>query len=136
MVQGSCLCGKVRYEISGALYEMHHCHCGMCRKAHGAAFSTFIRVDAEGFRYSSGSDDVRTYPSSEPVTRQFCGTCGSNLTFAFAPMPQALWVTAGTMDGDPGVRPEGHIFVASKAPWFEINDSLHQHPEYPPMPEI
>jgi hypothetical protein len=107
----------------------------MCRKAHGAAFSSFIQTDAEGFRYTGGAERVRRYQSSPPITRSFCGTCGANLTFAFAQMPNAIWVSAGTIDGDPGVRPTAHIFVTSRAPWFEITDDLHQYPEYPPFPE-
>jgi hypothetical protein len=135
MVKGSCLCGAVRYEVTTALGEMHHCHCGMCRKAHGAAFSSFIQTDAKGVRYTNGAEMVRSYQSSPPITRTFCGTCGANLTFAFAQMPNVIWVSAGTIDGDPGVRASGHMFVSSKAPWFEITDDLHQYPEYPPFPE-
>jgi hypothetical protein len=134
MLKGSCLCGAVRYEISAPIHEIHHCHCSMCRKAHGAAFSTFGRIDKSAFRLTEGSGMVRAYQSSAAVERSFCSRCGANLLFSFGPLPAALWVTIGTLDDDPGVRPDGHIFVKSKASWFDITDQLERHDEYPPNP--
>ena len=133
MIRGSCLCGKVRYEISAPLEEMHHCHCSRCRKAHGAAFSTFARTKEASLRLVSGEEKVRNFRSSEPVLRSFCQDCGSNLFFRFKPLPEAVWVAVGTFDDDPGMRPEAHIFVASRAPWHEITDELAQFEEYPPQ---
>ena len=135
MVRGSCLCGIVRYEIAGALEEIHNCHCSRCRKAHGAAFSTFGRVAAAEFAITSGADAVRRYRSSPPVERSFCEVCGSNLTFRFEPLPDAIWVAIGTLDDDPGARPSAHIFAASKAPWHAIKDDLPAYDEYPPQDE-
>jgi hypothetical protein len=132
MLQGSCLCGAVRYEVTGAFGEIHHCHCSRCRKAHGAAFSTFGRLARAQFRITAGADAVRTYRSSPQVERTFCNTCGSNLTFAFEPLPADIWVAVGTLDDDPGTRPSAHIFAASKAPWHPITDELPAFPEYPP----
>jgi hypothetical protein len=134
MVRGSCLCGAVRYEIDGALEAIHHCHCSLCRKAHGAAFSSYAAAPAASFRFTSGEDRVRRYRSSEPVERAFCGECGSNLTFRFSGLANRVWVAAGSFDGDPGVRADAHMFVASKAPWHEITDALPQYPGYPPQP--
>ncbi len=134
VMRGSCLCGTVRYEISGRIEEMHHCHCGMCRKAHGGTFSTYGRIPADTFRFTAGEDSVRRYRSSPQVERSFCGLCGSNLLWRFDELPDLLWVAAGSFDEDPGVRPAGHIFTGSKAPWHEITDGLPQHIEYPPQP--
>jgi hypothetical protein len=131
MIRGSCLCGGVAYEISAPLEEMHHCHCSMCRKQHGAAFSTYGQVPRTAFRFTRGEDQVRSFRSSEPVTRTFCSDCGSSLQFFFAAVPDAVWVAVGTFDDEPGRRPDGHIFVASKADWFEITDDLPRHREYP-----
>jgi hypothetical protein len=129
MIGGSCLCGAVRWEVDGRLEGMGNCHCSMCRKAHGAAFATYARVAASAFRIASGEEHVRQYASSPEVVRTFCGGCGSNLLFLDARMPEKVWVAAGTCDDDPGVRPALHIFVASKAPWYEIADGLPQRPE-------
>jgi len=132
MTRGSCLCGEVRYEISAAFEEMHHCHCSRCRKAHGAAFSTFARVDKRHFRFLSGERKVQYFRSSPPVRRSFCGGCGSNLLFELEAVPDAVWVTVGTLDGDPVMHPQAHIFVGSKAAWHAILDDLPQFEEYPP----
>ena len=132
MTRGSCLCGAIRYEISGPFDEMHHCHCSMCRKAHGAAFSTFARVSRASLRFLAGTEQLRHFRSSPPVQRSFCGGCGSSLLFQFDALPEVVWVAAGTLDDDPAMRPQAHIYVASKAPWFEITDDLPQHAEAPP----
>ena len=133
MLRGSCLCRAVRYEATGAIHDVHHCHCSMCRKSHGAAFSTFARLTAGDFRIVAGEDQVRRYRSSAPIERTFCATCGARLTVRFDGMPDAVWVSLATFDDDPGVRPDVHMFVASKAPWVEISDGLPQFPEYGPM---
>ncbi|MCZ7563311.1 MAG: GFA family protein [Burkholderiales bacterium] len=127
MIRGSCLCGSVRYEVRGRLGRISHCHCSMCRKAHGAAFGTYASVRREDFVWLSGADAVVAYRSSPAVTRTFCGRCGATLQFIDDTHPDALDFTLGTLDEDPGARPALHIFVASKAPWFEITDALPQH---------
>ncbi len=132
MVGGSCLCGAVRYEVTGPLGAIHHCHCSMCRKAHGAAFSSYARAATSDVRVVEGASAVTSCRSSTPVGRTFCRTCGSNLFFRHAALPDATFVAVGSVDGDPGVRVEGHIFVTAKAPWHEITDALPQHEGYPP----
>lgn len=131
MIRGSCLCGNVRYEVHGALGRVSHCHCAMCRKAHGAAFATYARVAADDFVLVSGAGDLASYQSSPEVTRTFCKHCGSTLQFISAKRPGSFSLALGTVDDDPGVRPSLHIFVDSKAAWFEITDPLPQHAEYP-----
>jgi hypothetical protein len=132
MLTGHCLCGAVRYAIDGPLHEMHHCHCSMCRRAHGAPFSTFADCATADFRWTDGADHVRAYRSSEAVERTFCDTCGSRLTFGFAPLPDRLWIAVGTLAEDPGIRPSGHIFASSRAAWAPITDDLPQFDGYPP----
>src|SRR5262245_41327717 len=133
MIRGSCLCGTVRFEVTTPFEGMHHCHCSMCRKSHGAAFSTFAQTKQSGIRMASGEKNVRDYRSSENVVRSFCADCGSNLFFHFKPLPELVWVAVGSLDDDPIMRPEAHIFAASIAPWDEITDDLPQHDEYPPQ---
>src|SRR5512134_3207905 len=111
-VRGSCLCGAVRFEIRGPLGAMSHCHCAMCRKAHGAAFGTYSRVQRSDFALLSGETSIRAYRSSPTVTRTFCGTCGSTLQWITDDRPDALDIAIGTLDDDPGVRPSLHIFTA------------------------
>ena len=131
--RGSCLCGAVRYEITGPLKFMGNCHCSMCRKSHGAAFATWGIVDPGQFRWTSGETFVRRYESSPGRQRCFCGRCGSPLVSTHAGAVGE--VVAGTFDDDPGMRPREHIFVGSKAPWFEITDALPQSAQWPPGAE-
>jgi hypothetical protein len=78
MLRGSCLCGRVRYEMRGPVGRVSHCHCAMCRKAHGAAFATYGRVERSDFAVVSGAEDIASYRSSPEVMRTFCKRCGSN----------------------------------------------------------
>jgi hypothetical protein len=131
-IQGSCLCSTLRYEIEGPFLLMLSCHCSMCRKHHGAPFVTFAAAPIEAFRWLSGENAVRGYASSPNGKRAFCTVCGS-----VAPLPMIeagiVVVPAGELDGDPGIRPQCHIFTGSKAPWYTISDSLPQHETYSPQ---
>src|SRR5688572_30594352 len=131
MIRGSCLCGDVRFEISGKLSEASHCHCSMCRKAHGAAFGTYAAARAAEFRFVSGEDRITRYRSSAEGVRAFCARCGSTLPWLREPEPEVVDVVLGVLDDDPGVRPSHHLFVASKAPWYEITDHLPQYATRP-----
>jgi hypothetical protein len=101
----------------------------MCRKAHGAAFVTFVEARADAFRWVKGEDLVTFYRSSSAFQRSFCRVCGSNLPIL---EPGEIYAPAGALDDDPGIRPQTHIFVGSKAPWVEILDELPRFDEYPP----
>ncbi len=133
MNRGSCLCGVVSYEAAGPFDMMAHCHCSMCRKHHGAMFATFLCAPLAGFRWtSSGEDGVVVYQSSDNGHRPFCGRCGSVVPMLMKEM-DLVFLLAGNLDGDPGIRPEMHIFAASRASWFPITDSLPQHAGHPPQ---
>ena len=129
MIHGSCLCGQIKYELDGGVELINHCHCSMCRKAHGAAFGSFLHAAASGFRWVAGEDLLQRYQSSPGNVRAFCRVCGSRMPEVEA---SEVNIPAGTLDDDPGVRPMVHIFVGSKAPWFEIADALPQFAKFPP----
>jgi hypothetical protein len=129
-IKGSCLCGAVKYEITGSFKVMGNCHCLICRKAHGAAFATWGIINPGQFRWTSGEEFVQRYASSPGRERCFCKKCGSPLVSAHSGTVGE--VVVGTVDGDPGVRPGEHIFVGSKALWYEIADALPQFEEWPP----
>ena len=130
-VRGSCLCGNVAWELEAGLGFLSHCHCTRCRKAHGAAFSSGVMVPEDGFRLLRGHDRIVRYESSPELIRPFCGRCGSVVATDDA-VQGLVAVPAGALDDDPGVRALAHIFVASKAPWFEIGDALPRFDAYPP----
>jgi hypothetical protein len=131
MLEGSCLCGDVAWQAAGPLEWLHHCHCSLCRKAHGTAFASYLMAPRAGLRLLRGAERVVSFTSSKQVTRQFCGRCGSVLPEADDGDGDAV-IPAGPCDGELGVRPEAHIFVASKAPWYEIADALPRFDAYPP----
>jgi hypothetical protein len=124
--RGSCLCGAVAYEIDGELTDLVHCHCAMCRKMHGAAFGTYASAPRSAFRFVRGEGNVVSYRSSGPVTRTFCGTCGSTLQF-MRDGRATVSIAVGTLDTDPRRRPTRHIWTADKAPWWHIGDGLPQY---------
>jgi hypothetical protein len=128
MVKGSCLCRGFSFEVNGEFASMVDCHCSMCRKVHGAAFATFVGCATADYRVVQGQDLVGVYKSSEQGRRCFCKVCGSNLPLAIG---EQVFLPAGLLDGDPGVRTSAHYFVGSKAPWVDIADDAPQHDEYP-----
>jgi hypothetical protein len=129
-IRGSCLCGGVRFEITGPLMRVLNCHCSKCRKQHGAAFRSRARVGVADFKWIQGEELVRFYESSPGFHRGFCSDCGSPIINKSS-QPE-YGVPLGTLDDDPGIGPQLHCFVASKAPWFEITDDLPQFAELPP----
>src|SRR5262245_15674334 len=109
MIQGSCLCEGVRFEIDErAIIVINNCHCANCRKVSGAAFGTFVHIPGRSFHWIAGQELVATYESSPGTRRAFCKVCGSR-------MPQSpnweehVIVPAGALDGDPGMKPEINI---------------------------
>jgi len=131
MLYGSCLCGGVKYEISGELSGALNCHCSMCRKAHGTAFRSRASVNASDFKWLQGEELVTYFESSLGNHRGFCRVCGSPLLSRFDQNPSVFGLPLGALDDDPQVKPMLHAFVASKAPWHDITDNLPQFQELP-----
>ncbi|MCP4271370.1 MAG: GFA family protein [Gammaproteobacteria bacterium] len=129
-IRGGCLCGRIRYEITGQLIAADHCHCSMCRRQHGAAFATYADFNPNNFKWSSGEDLVKVFETSSDSGWCFCSECGSSL--AGTVNGKVTSITLGTVKGDPGIKPESHIFVGSRAQWHEIDDDLPQFDEKSP----
>ena len=129
MITGSCLCEEIQFKFEAPLL-INHCHCSMCRKAHGAAFASFVHVKADNFHWLKGNHLISTYTSPTKNKRCFCGSCGSNVPVVEISENNVI-IPAGTLNNDPGIKPSVHIFTSSKAPWFKICDSLPQFAEFP-----
>lgn len=129
-IEGGCLCGKVRYEVAGTLFNADHCHCSMCRRQHGAAFATYAEFSPGDFEWTAGEDHVKIYETKGGGGWCFCSECGSSL--AGTENGRITTITLGTVDGDPGIEPALHIFVGSRARWHQITDDLPQFEERPP----
>jgi hypothetical protein len=133
MTRGSCLCGAVRFEITGTTTAIGMCHCSKCRKVSGVASNANLLAGRESLRWLSGEDALLKFAlpprDGKPGWRVWrCATCGSPVPHPHV-VGEAGYVPAGLLDGDPGVRVAGHIFVGSKAPWDEIADDLPQWAE-------
>lgn len=129
MLHGSCLCDQVRYEIRGTPMAMYYCHCGTCRKASGSSFATNLLVAADDFVITSGRELLSKFESSPNKYRHFCSRCASPVYSQADNTKHLVSVRGGTLNEDPGMKASMHFHVASKAPWFEICDSLPQLPE-------
>jgi len=127
-ITGGCLCGGVRYEVTGPFIRAGHCHCSRCRRHSGAAAGTQGRVLREHFRLVSGADLLRVYAMEGAAAKVFCTVCGSSLFGGTWPHGAEISIRFGTLDGDPGIRPQYRTFVSSKAAWDEITDDLPQFP--------
>jgi len=130
MLTGRCLCGTVRYEMTRAPEVMMYCHCTHCRRASGSSFATNVIVHRDDFKITEGADALGTYESRPGKLRHFCSRCGSPVYNETPGGADWLPVRAGTLDADPGIRPQAHIWVKSKTPWFEIRDGLPEHEEW------
>ena len=126
MLKGSCLCGNIQYQYNGELDEISMCHCEQCRKAQGTAFAAVSPIQSDLFSVLKGQEYLKEYRSSLNKVRAFCSECGSPLYSARDDQPSVKRLRLGTLETPVDVKNKYHIFVKSKAPWFDITDGLPQ----------
>lgn len=91
------------------------------------------RVRRESFRLLAGAEALVAYrPAPDAAAKVFCRVCGSSLFGGDWPDGPEVSIRFGTLDGDPGIRPQYRTYVASKAPWDEISDDLPRYSQGPP----
>jgi hypothetical protein len=131
-VKGSCLCGGVTYEIRPPFEWFQYCHCSRCRKRSGSGHAANILIAAEHLVWDSGQERVTRYelPEAKSFGTSFCSTCGSQLPRVTRNGKWAI-VPAGSLDDDPGVRPERNIYWDSRAPWYVPVGEINTHAETP-----
>jgi hypothetical protein len=128
-MQGGCLCGAVRFEVSGPILSAGYCHCTHCQKRTGTGSSANCRVAQADFRLLSGAEKLRTYRHEVGVPKLFCSVCGSALFSGAPSTDEQVAIRLGTFDTDPGIRPQYRQFVDSAAPWESIpDDGLERYP--------
>lgn len=118
MLEGSCLCGAVAYAVDAPAGRIVHCHCRTCRKAHGAAFSSVMRVPRSAFRWVRGEDGLRHFESSPGKWRRFCGACGSQIV-AERPATPDILLRLGCLDTPLTAVSVGHIWRSDGACWYD-----------------
>ena len=124
---GQCLCGEIKYEITGDPVAAGVCHCTNCQHQTGSAFSTLAGVPRDALTFTAGEPkcyhDTNT-DSGSPVERYFCGNCGSPIYSAVAVQPDVVYVKAGTLDEADKFVPQFHIWCRSKQGWFDIPEGV------------
>ena len=132
-IAGSCLCGKVRFEVTPPFSAFRYCHCSRCRKASGSGHAANLLAPRAQFRWVSGEDLIRRYdvPDAQRFSVWFCAECGSRAPHEIRTRNDML-IPAGLLDADPQMRPENNIFWDSKAAWCTDPKSLPRFAGYPP----
>jgi hypothetical protein len=128
-LNGECLCGAIRFTVEDAFRYALNCHCSQCRRATGAAFKPFAGIERSRLKVVAGTRKILRY--GEPRTHDVhCGRCGSFL-YSVVRDGKYVHVNLGSLRGTPSLRPSAHIYVGSKAAWYEIADDLPQHETLP-----
>ena len=132
-LEGGCLCGGVRYEVTGPFLRANHCHCSRCRRHSGTFGLSQGRVARDHFRLVQGEELLRVWrPPDGGAVKAFCSECGSSLFGAWWPEGEEISIRLGSLDADPGIRPQYHSWVGSRAPWDELPDDGLPRYEGPP----
>lgn len=124
-MEGGCSCGAIRYRIDGGSRRTTNCHCRHCRRTSGAPFVTWIEVDPAQLEFVSGKPS--RYASRPGVTRQFCPSCGTQLTYRHVDEPDVIDVTACSLDVLDTIDPEDHVWASRMVPWLKLADDLPRY---------
>lgn len=128
-LMGQCYCGEVRYRVQDAFVYAANCHCSQCRRTTGSAFKPFAGIEREKLTVVQGAGGLLIVGEPEGHDAH-CAACGS-LLYSVVREGAFVHVAMGTLVDAPAIRPNKHIFVGSKASWFEITDDLPQFQEFP-----
>jgi hypothetical protein len=126
-ITGGCLCGAVRFEVTGPPDKVGICHCRMCQRWTGSAFAAGVRFPRTAFRFTKGEPQV--YRSSAIMERGFCGDCGSPLIYWYTTEKKAtdrVWLSLGNFDDPSAFAPEYHYAVETQMNWLP-DDGLPRH---------
>ncbi|WP_434708903.1 GFA family protein [Pseudomonas sp. R1-1] len=124
---GGCHCGHIRYQFSGALHDIAHCHCSICRKVSGGIVTTWITMPRASFQWLAA--EPASYQSSDSCNRFFCSNCGAQLALVTSCSQNSIDVTIATLDQPELAPAERHIWTDSQLPWLHLDDHLPGEPE-------
>jgi hypothetical protein len=131
MLTGSCLCQAVAYEADAEPAPFVHCHCRTCRKTHGSAFSSVMRVPRSAFRWVRGEALLSAYESSPGKLRRFCSRCGSHIVAERADQP-TMMLRMGCLDTAIATHATTHIWRSDAASWYDPKDDATEYPQWAP----
>jgi len=129
VLRGCCACNAVAYEVSDEFDTSFNCHCSRCRAATGSAFRPWGEIEPEKLRVTKGEDALILSGDPDGHHARRCGQCFSLLYWTG--YEGKIRVPYGTLIDEPALKPTGHIYVGSKAPWYQILDDLPQYEEDP-----
>jgi hypothetical protein len=124
---GRCECGAVEYRVADEFLYSMNCHCSNCQAHTGSAYKAFAGIEGEKLEITKGADSLLIWGDPDNKNHTRCATCGSPLYSAVE--EGRVHVALGSLRDEPTLHPTKHIFVGSKAAWFEITDDLPQHEE-------
>ena len=133
-LKGGCLCGAVKYEVTGEPKRFYHCHCSRCRKATGSGHASNLFLQPAALKWLRGEEQIRSFkvPEAKRFTNSFCSTCGSRLPRQ-APGTDTVMIPCGSLDDEVPIKPQARIFSGSRASWSCADDGLPVYPEYAPQ---
>ena len=127
MYRGKCLCAEVQIELTGAISEIIHCHCSLCRKNSGTAYATNGFINTAELKVTQGESILTSFTTKPGRHRHFCSKCGSPVYSSNEDDPSRLRIRLGILDSDITERPLSHNFVTSKANWEELDADLPRY---------
>ena len=132
-LRGSCLCGTVKFEVSGEPKLFFHCHCSRCRKVTGTGHASNMFFQPGVLKWLRGEEQIRTFkfPEAKRFANNFCGVCGSRLPRQ-PKDTDAILIPVGSLDDEAPIKPQARIFFGSRASWSCAGDELPVHLELPP----
>jgi hypothetical protein len=122
-ISGACHCGAVRLQVRGPLRPPINCHCSLCRRLSGAAFSTWLSVNRDDLQVS-GEDHLLSYRPTANLERRFCRHCGVHLLTRDARYEAIVGLVAGVLPDAAVPAPSGEYFVSHKASWQALPPGL------------
>jgi hypothetical protein len=124
--EGGCLCSAIRFRISGEPAFSSICHCSTCRRASAAPTVAWLTFDRSQVEILSGTP--RIFRSSQGVARQFCGTCGSQLSYESVASPMIIDITTASLDNPNLFAPTMEVWLEHRVSWQPPNQTLTQYP--------
>lgn len=124
---GSCSCGAIRYRVEGEIKSVVNCHCNMCRKMNGSAFSTYVAVVDDDFELLSGQP--ASHQVSENATKRFCGDCGTPIYNSNPKYAGLKILHLGSIDDSLDIEPRANIYCESQLGWPDRLSEISKLPQ-------